>query len=75
VSDMPEPEANSYTARGGSMSMHGLLCEMRWANFEQPRALISFTTWLCEKGCKQMKYDLQGGWPNFNEPDEDSAGL
>src|SRR5262249_5034613 len=26
--DTPEPEANSYVARGGSMSKHGLLCEL-----------------------------------------------
>jgi Zn-dependent protease len=75
VNDMPEPEANSYTARGGSISMHGLLCELQWANFEEPRALITFTKWLCDKGCTQLKYDLEGGWPNFNETDEDSAGL
>jgi Zn-dependent protease len=74
VNDVPEPEANSYAARGGSISMHGLLCEMRAANFNNPRGLITFTEWLCAKGCTQMKYDLQGGWPDFDELDEDSGG-
>jgi Zn-dependent protease len=73
VNDMPKPEANSYTARGGTISMHGLLCELRGANFEDPRGLITFTKWLCDKGCAQMKYDLQEGWPNWNELDEDSG--
>jgi hypothetical protein len=73
--DMPEPEANSYSARGGSMSMHGLLCELRAANFNDSRGLIAFTKWLCGKGCTQMKYDLQGGWPNVDDLDEDPAGM
>jgi hypothetical protein len=73
VNDTPEPEANFHAARGGSISMHGLLCELRAANFNDPRGLIAFTTWLCGKGCTQMKYDLQGGWPSFDEFDEDSA--
>ena len=66
VNDMPDPEADSHTARGGTISMHGLLCELQAASFEDPRGLLSFTKWLCDKGCRQMKYDLQN-WPNFND--------
>jgi hypothetical protein len=71
INDAPEPEANSYTAWGGAISMHGLLCELRWASFDDPRGLISFTKWLCDKGCLQMKYSLQAGWGNLNGLEEE----
>jgi Zn-dependent protease len=60
LNDTPDPEADSYSGRGGSVSMHGLLCEVRWAFFDDPRGLVAFTQWLCDKSCTQLKYDLQG---------------
>ena len=54
--------------------MHGLLCELRWGSFGEPQGLVGFTKWLCEKGCAQMKYDVQGGWANSQEMEEDLEG-
>ena len=61
IDDKPDPAANSYSASGGTMMMHGLLCELRWGNFVDPQGLVTCTKWLCDKGCLQMKYDLNGG--------------
>lgn len=71
IGGKPETEAISRTAWSGTMSTHGLLCELRWANFDDARGIIGFTKWLCDKGCIQMKYDLRGSL-NFSEFEEDS---
>jgi hypothetical protein len=75
VDDRPEPKSNSYSAYGGMISMHGLLCEVRWASFAHPQGLVSLTKWLCDKGCSQMKYELMGGGRNIEDAEEDLEPL
>ena len=59
LDEKPDPQANALTASGGNISMHGLLCEIRWTSFRDPQGLVRFTKWLCDKGSVQLKYDLQ----------------
>ena len=73
LNDKPDPKADSYSASSGNFSMHGLLCELRWASFGDPEGLVSLTKWLCSQGCVQLKYDLQAGWgtQDFEEDSEE----
>ena len=74
TNDKPEPKANSYCASSGIAEMHDLLCELRWSTFSDPQGLVSLTEWLCNKGCLQLKYDLQGGggWGGSDEDESDT---
>jgi len=73
LNDKPDPKADAYSASSGTFSMHGLLCELRWASFGDPEGLVSLTKWLCSQGCVQLKYDLQAGWgaQDFEEDSEE----
>ncbi len=75
VDDKPDTVANSYTASGGTITMHGLLCEVSYANFADPRGMVIFTKWLNDKGCRGFKSHLQGGWMTSEDFGDDLDGL
>ncbi len=61
--DQPAPKALAYWGSFGSVSQHGLLVEMTWVSFHDPAtSLPALADWLCQKGCKTIKYEMQRGY-------------
>jgi hypothetical protein len=71
--DRPAPGAEAWSVTSGLTTQHGLLTEARWIGFcDQAHGLPALADWLDRRGCRQIKYDLEGsGWIGaLAEPDE-----
>jgi Zn-dependent protease len=62
--DHPAIHADAYGVSVGSASHHGPLVHLRWLSFyEVETGLPSLVQWLCQSGCTQIKYEMDG--PGF----------
>lgn len=65
--------ALALTAPYGGVAQHGMLVEISWMSLADPtRGAPALLDWPCAKGCRQFKYDFEGGnlFGNFEGGDE-----
>ena len=61
----PRYDATGYVVR------HGLLLEMRWMGFKDATTGVpALMDWLCQKRCRNLKYDMHAGSSYVDDSDE-----
>ena len=70
--DHPAPGADDYGAPSGMARQHGMMIEISWLSLNEPATgLTTLSSWLCQRGCIDLRYEFIGGFSRGEYDDEE----